>query len=143
MSGRRLRFSERVYKALLAAYPRGFRDAYGQQMERTFGDLCRKERRGRATGLMRLGARTIVDLGSTAVVERIDERKLARNREAKMNERGLAWVGLALLLAPLFFVAASLLKYELGIGFLFDPLEALLADPGRQHSGNLGSPVVF
>ena len=144
MSGWRLRVSERVHKALLAAYPRGFRDAYGQQMERTFGDLCReKRRRGGATGLMRLWARTIVDLGSTAVVERIDERKLARNREAKMNERGLAWVGLALLLAPLFFVAASLLKYELGVGFLFDPLEALLADPRRQHVFNLVSPVVF
>jgi hypothetical protein len=91
VSGRRLRVSERVYKALLAAYPRGFRDAYGQQMEQTFGDLCWEERRrGEATGLMRLSARTIADLGSTAVVERIDERKLARNREAKMNERGLA-----------------------------------------------------
>jgi hypothetical protein len=144
VSGWRLRVSERVYKALLAAYPRGFRDAYGQQMERAFGDLCREERRrGGATGLMRLWARTIVDLGSTAVVERIDERKLARNREAKMNERGLAWVGLALLLAPLFFVAASLLKYELGVGFLFDPLEALVADPRRQHVFNLVSPVVF
>jgi hypothetical protein len=144
VSGWRLRVSERVYKALLAAYSRGFRDAYGQQMERTFGDLCREERRrGGATGLMRLWARTIVDLGSTAVVERIDERKLARNREAKMNERGLAWVGLALLLAPLFFVAASLLKYELGVGFLFDPLEALVADPRRQHFFNLVSPVVF
>ncbi len=33
------------------------------------------------------------------------------------------------------FVAASLLKYELGVGFLFDP--------GRQHVSNLVSPVVF
>jgi hypothetical protein len=51
--------------------------------------------------------------------------------------------GLVLLLAPLFFVAASLLKYELGIGFLFDALDAFLSDPGRQYVFNLISPVVF
>jgi hypothetical protein len=41
------------------------------------------------------------------------------------------------------FVVASLLKYELGIGLLFDPLEALLSRPGRWHVFNLVSPVVF
>jgi hypothetical protein len=44
-SSRALRVSERVYRALLAAYPKGFRDAYGQQMEQTFRDLCRDELR--------------------------------------------------------------------------------------------------
>jgi hypothetical protein len=139
-----LRVSERVYKVLLAAYPKGFRDAYGQQMEQAFRDLWWQERWGGVTGLARLWARTIVDLASSAVAERIDERKLARrHREAKMQGRRLALAGLVLLSAPLFFVVASLLKYELGVGFLFDPLEALLADPGRQHVFNLVSPVVF
>jgi hypothetical protein len=139
-----LRASERVYRALLAAYPREFRDAYGQQMRQAFRDLCRQERWGGVMGLVRLWARTIVDLVSTAVVERIDEHKLARrDREVRMNERRLAWTGFALLSAPLFFVAASLLKYELGIGVLFAPLEALLADPGRRQVFNLISPVVF
>ncbi len=58
----------------------------------------------------------------------------------KVNERRL---GLALLSAPLYFVAASLLKYGLGVGFLFDPLEAFLSNSGRQHVFNLVSPVVF
>ena len=139
------RVSERVYRALLAAYPRGFRDAYGQQMEQTFRDQGREERRrGGVIGLVRFWARTAVDLGSTAAVERIDERRLARrHREGKMTARRLAWAGSTLVSAPLFFVTASLLKYELGIGFLFDPLEALFADPGRQHVFNLVSPVVF
>ena len=143
--GRGLRVSERVYRALLAAYPRRFRDAYGQQMEQTFRDLCREERwRAGLIGLARLWARTIVDLVSSAAVERLDERKLARSHgEAKVQGRRLALAGLALLSAPLFFVVASLLKYGLGIGLLFDPLEALLADPGRQHVFNLVSPVVF
>jgi hypothetical protein len=144
MSGRWLRVSGLVYRALLAAYPREFRDAYGRQMEQTFLDLCREERRrGGVVGLMRLWSRAALDLASTAVVERIDERKLARHREVRVNERRLAFAGLVLLLAPLFFVAASLLKYELGIGYLFDPLDAFLTDPQRLRVFNLISPVVF
>ena len=59
------------------------------------------------------------------------------------EELRLALAGVALLSASLFFVAASLLKYELGIGFLFDSLEALLSDPQRLRVFNLVSPVVF
>ncbi len=59
------------------------------------------------------------------------------------EELRLALAGVALLSTSLFFVAASLLKYELGIGFLFDPLEALLSDPQRLRVFNLVSPVVF
>jgi hypothetical protein len=94
-------------------------------------------------GLARLWARVALDLTLTAVTERMDDRKLASHREVKVNERRLALAGVALLSAPLFFVAASLLKYELGIGFLFEPLEALLSDPQRLRVFNLVSPVVF
>jgi hypothetical protein len=69
-SERPLRVSERVYRALLAAYPREFRDAYGSQMEQTFRDLCRDElRRGGMGGLVRVWARTGLDLATTAVAE--------------------------------------------------------------------------
>ncbi len=60
-----------------------------------------------------------------------------------MQDRRLAIIGLALLLAPLYFVSASLLKYGLGVGFLFDPLEAVLSVVGRREIFNLVSPVVF
>jgi hypothetical protein len=144
VSGWWLRISGRVYRALLAAYPEEFRDAHGREMEQTFGELCREEvERGGSAGLVALWIRTLLDLASTAVTERIEERKLARDEEVEVNERRLAWAGLALLLAPLFFVAASLLKYELGIGFLFDPLEGLLSEPARQYVFDLVSPVVF
>jgi hypothetical protein len=145
VSDRWLCISERVYRVLMAAYPREFRDAYGRQMEQTFRDLCRRERgRGGVVGLARLWVRVVLDLASTAVAERIDERKLARrHREVDVNDRRLAWAGLALLAAPLFFVGASLLKYELGIGFLFDPLDNFLSDPQRLRVFNLISPVVF
>jgi hypothetical protein len=36
-----------------------------------------------------------------------------------------------------------MLRYELGIGFLFDPLDALLSDPQRARVFSLISPVVF
>jgi hypothetical protein len=144
VSGRWLQASGLVYRALLAAYPREFRAAYGRQMEQTFRDLCREEQRwGGVAGLARLWARVALDLTLTAVTERMEDRKLASHREVKVNERRLALAGVALLTAPLFFVAASLLKYELGIGFLFEPLEALLSDPQRLRVFNLVSPVVF
>jgi hypothetical protein len=144
VSGWWLRVSGRVYRVLLAVYPKEFRDAYGSQMEQTFRDLCREEqRRGGMLGLVRLWARVLLDLTSTAAAQRIDERKVSRHREVKVNERRLALAGLVLLSAPLFFVAASLLKYELGIGVLFDPLDAFLSEPGRRHVFNLISPVVF
>jgi hypothetical protein len=133
----------RVYRAMLSAYPREFRDAYGDEMTQVFRDLCREERRSGVTGLVRLWARVALDLASTAAAERIAERRKARQRGMDVNERRLVWAGLILLLAPLFFVTASLLKYELGIGFLFDPLEAILSEPGRRYVFNLVSPVVF
>ena len=40
-------------------------------------------------------------------------------------------------------MSASLLKYDLGVGFLFDPLELFLSEPGRRYAFNLASPVVF
>jgi hypothetical protein len=133
----------RVYRALLSAYPREFRDAYGTEMTQVFRDLCREERRSGMIGLVRLWARVALDLASTAAAERIAERRIARQRGVDVNERKLVWAGVVLLLAPLFFVTASLLKYALGIGFLFDPLEAVLSEPGRRHVFNLVSPVVF
>ena len=62
-SGRALGVSGRVYRMLLLAYPRDFRDAYGPQMEQAFLDLCRQALdRGGALGLIRLWFRTLLDL---------------------------------------------------------------------------------
>ena len=44
----------------------------------------------------------------------------------------------------MFFVSASLLKYGLGIGLLFDPLEnSIFSDSEKLRVFNLVSPVVF
>jgi hypothetical protein len=135
--------SERIYRRLLVAYPKQFRDAYGPHMAQVFRDLYREElRRGRTAGLVRLWVRTGLDLASTVVAERRSSHP--NDREIAVNERRLAGVGFALLLAPLYFVSASLLKYGLGIGLLFDPLEdALYSDPQRLHVFNIVSPIIF
>lgn len=137
------RVSERIYRRLLLAYPKQFRDAYGPHMAQVFRDLYREEvGRGRTAGLVRLWVRTGLDLASTVVAERRSSHP--NDREIVVNERRLAGVGFALLLAPLYFVFASLLKYGLGIGFLFDPLEdALYSDPQRLHVFNIVSPIIF
>jgi hypothetical protein len=61
-----------------------------------------------------------------------------------VNDYKLAGAGFAFLFAPLYFVSASLLKNELGIGLLFDPLDkALMSDPENLRVFNLVSPLVF
>ncbi len=134
--------SERVYQTLLFAYPKGFRREYGAQMAQTFRDLYREERR--RSGKFRvagLWVRTLLDLIATATVERSNDRK--QNGEVIMGDRRLAVVGFLLVSAPLYFVSASLLKYGLGVGLLFDPLEAFLSVAQRREVFNLVSPVVF
>ena len=138
------RVSERVYRALLVAYPREFRCEYGPQMRQVFRDLCREElRKNRKRGLVWLWIRTVLDLAMTAVVARIGGIGRSDSKEVGVNDYKLAGLGFALLLAPLFFVTASLLKYGLGIGFLFDPLEDFLSEPGRRQVFNLISPIAF
>jgi hypothetical protein len=132
--------SLRLYSALLKAYPKQFRREYGPQMEQLFRDLYR-ERRGGRSGLVKLWITALSDLVPTAMVQRITYS--TSPEEAVMQNRMLAVIGFVLLFAPLFFVSASLLKYELGVGFLFDPLEAVLSVAGRREVFNLVSPVVF
>jgi hypothetical protein len=134
--------SERLYRVLLVAYPRGFRREYGPQMRQVFRDLCREERRKKA-GLLRLWIRTVLDLATTAVAARISGIGRSDCKGVGVNDYKLAGLGFALLLAPLFFVSASLLKYGLGIGFLFDPLEHFLSEPGRRQVFNMISPIAF
>lgn len=55
----------------------------------------------------------------------------------------LAAIGFVLIVSPLFFVSAAVLKYGFSIGLLFDPLERFLSDPRRLAIFNLISPVVF
>jgi hypothetical protein len=133
-----LPLSVQLYRVLLGAYPKQFRREYGSHMEQAFKDLYTEERE-RGGPISLLWIRTLSDLASTALAERIR----ANDKEVMMQDRRLAVIGFVLLLAPLYFVSASLLKYGLGVGLLFDPLEAFLSVEGRRVVFNVVSPVVF
>ena len=100
--------SERVYKALLVAYPKGFREEYGPQMAQAYRDLLRDEvaRRG-AIGLVALRGRTVLDLCVSAFAERgrtamplLSSRRLVRLGGVSAMVGGALSLVLALLLAP-------------------------------------------
>jgi hypothetical protein len=139
--------SERVYEVLLRAYPRSVRDAYGADMARAFRDSLREERKrgGGWRVLAGLWARTLADLVVSALAARAERFGGGNDdeEEVAVNERNSALVGFVLLLAPAYFVVASALKYGLGVGLAFSPLEALVSDPRGLAVFNAVSPFVF
>src|ERR687886_766526 len=84
--------SERLYWALLVAYPREFRREYGPQMRQVFRDLCREGRR-KKSGLLRVWIRTVLDLVTTASVARICGIGRSESREVGVNDYKLAGLG--------------------------------------------------
>lgn len=109
--GRALRVSGRVYRVLLLAYPEDFRQEYGPHMVQTFEDLCREELgKSRATGLIGLWVRMLLDLATAAFVERsratrrglsyLGERNLTLGKLMLVNAAILLLCGLALTNAP-------------------------------------------
>jgi len=83
----------RLYRALLVAYPRVFRVAYGMAMVQLFRDCCRETQGGRAW--IALWLRTLADVVVTATQEHI-----AEGRKRMTARRGnLAFIGVALVLA--------------------------------------------
>jgi hypothetical protein len=97
--------SQRVYRSLLRAYPRELRDAYGDEMVRCFRDLCREALKdGAGVGLAALWARTLPELLSTALKERIT--RLARNTYRPVVSVALGTV--AILMIP--FVGMRIAK---------------------------------
>lgn len=91
MAGLAPRLSERVYRALLVAYPKGFRDAYGPHMVQVFRDACREaiERTG-VIGLVALWASTVIDLLHTAHAERRRSNIASGDRLERMR-RAMLW----------------------------------------------------
>lgn len=61
---------------------------------------------------------------------------------ARPSPSQAAVFGLVLLAPAALFLLANMLN-ELGVGFLYAPVEALISEPHRQQVSNLLSPVVF
>ncbi len=103
--------SERVYRLLMRAYPKEFREMYGRQMEQAFLDLCREETRRGGVGLARFWVRVGLDLASSAIVERRRaEAKEIAVKDYKMAYRSAVGVALA--------AALILVWLSLGVGII-------------------------
>jgi hypothetical protein len=105
--------SERVYRALMRAYPEEVRRRYADEMVRYFGDLCREERMsGGRIGVALLWARTLPELLFTALKER--STLFQRNAYLPAAPRTVArWGALCALLGGSLGVAYHLINYSL------------------------------
>ena len=114
---RAVRTSERAYRSLLRAYPRGLRDGYGDEMARLFRDLCREELEdGGGPGLAALWARTLPELLYTA----LKERSTTLTRNAYRSVVGVALATALILLIPLLAAPAwTLFDFVFAGGLIF------------------------
>jgi hypothetical protein len=105
--------SERVYRALVRAYPEEVRRRYADEMVRYFGDLCREESRSRgAKGVALLWARTLPELFFTALKER--GALFRRNAYLPFGPGTVAkWGALCALVGGSLGVAYHLINYSL------------------------------
>jgi capsular polysaccharide biosynthesis protein len=82
--GKAVALSGKLFRRLLAAYPKAHRRDYGPAMAQLFRDQCRDAwGRGRGWGLIRLWLRVVPDLVKTSVLEHIStikERKVMLER---------------------------------------------------------------
>ena len=86
-----VRWSLRLYGALLRVYPREFRDRYRDGLLQTFGDLCRDAARTQETAFFRLWAQTLLDLTGSALQLRVEAlRKTVLAHRAAASSLGLA-----------------------------------------------------
>ena len=98
--------SERIYEALLLAYPKEFRREYGSHMAQAFGDLRRERRWNGPAGVVRLWVRTLIDVAATALAER-----------SKTVQRGLLTRGGRILTLRNFMVFNAVVLLAFGIVF--------------------------
>lgn len=133
-------FSERVYAALLMAYPSGFRREYGREMRLLFADRRREAGGARPLALLSLWCETVGDLARTAPAEHLDS--LTKGGGTMRNLRTVALAILAyaftlLVVAPLYarnvgsipgFVAC-LLDALIFTGLVFNVVYLLLTLP--------------
>jgi hypothetical protein len=109
--GRVVSGSERLYRALLAAYPKEFRRAHGREMAQVFRCMCREEvvsgGRGR---LARLWVRTLLDLLATALAERA-KKVLGISTLAGSSPKLVRWSGLATAAGGVLLIASGVLSW--------------------------------
>lgn len=106
---------ERIYRRLLALYPRPFRSRFEAEMVQLFGDQLRDARvPGERGGSLRLWVRTVLDLLTSALSERIRrDRTVAHSASAapSVSARALGAIGV---IAGVILVAPYLVALDQG-----------------------------
>jgi hypothetical protein len=114
--------SVRIYRALLVAYPKKFRDHYETQMVQVFRDSFREAHHHNGMpGVMNLWLHIFADLLVTALIERISE-----GSRYMFSPKVILWGGLASVFCGLFWMltglsnspASLVLALVLGLGGL-------------------------
>jgi len=99
-----LSVSVHVYRALLVAYPKKFREHYETQMIQVFRDSFRYEyHRNGIFGVIDLWLHTFVDLLATALIERLMERS-----QYMFSPKVILWGGVSSIFAGLFYIISWL-----------------------------------
>ena len=99
-SANSLSVSVRIYRALLVAYPKKFREHYEIHMVQVFRDSFRDAYRHHGTsGVIDLWLHTCADLFITALIERLTERS-----QYMFSPKLMYWCGLASLFGGLFWM---------------------------------------
>jgi hypothetical protein len=109
--GRAVSGSERLYRALLAAYPKEFRRAHGREMAQVFRCMCREEVVSSGSrGLVRLWVRTLWDLLATALAERI-KQALGISTHIRSPSTLVRWSGLVAAAGGVLLIASGVLYW--------------------------------
>lgn len=127
----------KLYKKLLALYPRQFRERFGESMEQTYRDLCNEWAKSNSPSFGLL-LRIFVDTGRGAIREHMSEiTQKCSIRNAITSPWSAAMISLALC-GPF---AVSVIPF-FDIEVLAGPVRAALTFDGQQLS-MLGRFVVF
>ena len=131
--------SARIYRALLVAYPKKFRDYYGTQLVQVFRDSIREAHQHNGMpGLLDIWLHTCADLLVTALIERISERS-----QYMFSPRIIVWAGIAsafgglMWLFPVLTAQGAEITFPLALLLTLAGLAALNARQGKQ-AGALG-----
>jgi hypothetical protein len=128
--------SVRVYRTLLVAYPKKFREHYETHMVQVFRDSLRYEYyRNGVFGVIDLWLHTCVDLFVTALIERISERS-----QIMFSPKVIMWGGIASAFGGLLWVLTGAADFTIPLALLLTlgGLAAIHARHGKQ-AGVLGS----
>ncbi len=99
-----IRISNRIYRVLQRAYPVEFREIYGDEMSRAFGEGCRENGRRGIVKLVRFWITVLSDWGKTAPQEHFDHLVQDLRYSVKTFSRNKA------------FTVAAIVCLSLGIG---------------------------